>query len=229
MKETKQAILDGVSADNFRIVAPNTVEYFKNGNRFIRLHHTDILVFSNDSLRLSSGGWKTQTTKDRISKSLPSGYRLFSENGLWIVSSPKGCFPFQDGMVFDLKTHKAQDVPSLDVAKKEYKTRQKKITDYINAYAKKLFSGEMEKPSSDDCWICQFKREKQDSAHIRQHIKEMYLVPSLIWLALDTTNESDALKHDVYVLQHGAEEKTFFNDDKAIRRCLRRFFRSQLS
>jgi hypothetical protein len=53
-------------------------------------------------------------------------------------------------------------------------------------------------------------------------------VPSLIWLALDATKESDILKHEVYVLQHGAQEKTFFRDDGAIKRCLKRFFRSQL-
>jgi hypothetical protein len=126
MKESKKAILDGVLADSSKIIAPNTVEYFKDGSRFIRFHHTDILIFLNNCLRLSTGGWKTVTTKDRITRFLPSNYRLYSENGLWIISSPAGQFPFQDGMVFDLKTHKAQDVPSLDITKKNTERSRKK-------------------------------------------------------------------------------------------------------
>lgn len=41
MRETKAEIMEGLEATKSKLVANNTVEYFRpNGNRVIRLHHT---------------------------------------------------------------------------------------------------------------------------------------------------------------------------------------------
>ena len=56
-------------------------------NYAIQLHRTDVLVFTmRGTMILDSGGWTTQTTKERINRFLPKGYRVESASGKWYVT-----------------------------------------------------------------------------------------------------------------------------------------------
>jgi hypothetical protein len=229
MKESMRAIMQGIEADSVKIIASNTVEYFKGSMRVIRYHHTDILTFSADSLRLDSGGWKTITTKDRINKFLPVGYSLVSDRGLWILTTLAGSYPFQDGMIIDLHTQAAIDSPPLDVIRKENNAWDKKVRKFVNDYAKKLYSGTMEIPDSGDCFYCILAAQNpsvKEFDHIRMHIEENYLVPSLIVAAANGVPCSPILKNDIRALLYKTGEKLFFSADKEIRSLLKRYIKS---
>jgi len=223
MKESKKAILSGVSdvvSSHFK--DRNTVEYLtRDGKRIIHFHHTDILIFSGDSVRISSGGWRTITTKERINKFLPDGLRLGSMGGFWAISSRNGgSFTFKDGMVFD-GLH-CVDSTRTNADYKKYLVFKKAVNKYVDNYCKLLFSGKMELPGAGDCFICHFSSSSDYC--IFSHIKENYLVPSLIW---------NAMQKDTYYLpyikqlQTGDISKILFK--KEIRRIFRKFLLSKLS
>jgi len=69
----------------------------KRGNSFVvRLHETDIVTIRPDgTYRLDSGGWKTVTTKARMSDILPRP--VYQAMGIWYVNG----IPFYDGMLIE--------------------------------------------------------------------------------------------------------------------------------
>lgn len=93
---TKSEMMSSVKdAVKSKIVANNTIEYIRsNGERVIQLHHTDIVTFSTDgrSVTLDSGGWRTHTTRDRMSAY--SNVRISQVKGSWYVDG----VPYYDGI-----------------------------------------------------------------------------------------------------------------------------------
>lgn len=223
---TKADILDGIEGiKSSKFIENNTVEYFTENGRFIRLHNTDILTFSGDSIRISSGGWKTLITKDRINKYLPAGFHLVSENGFWTILYRNKKIPFKDGMVIDLKTG-AADSGDYEKCLKVFKLVKKKETVFINKYTDLLRSGKMDLPGGGDCFLCNIARQNKDYKafdHIQSHIDEFYLVPSLIWAACIATNNDYYLNY-VHALQSGNIAPFSKRDIKHI---LRKYFKQQ--
>lgn len=79
-------------------VANNTYRWIdpETGDTHFRLHETDIVTLHADgTTTLRTGGFKTDTTKDRMNRFMPKGYHITRCNGIWWVNS----VPFQDGMV----------------------------------------------------------------------------------------------------------------------------------
>ena len=82
-------------------VGNNTFEVvYKNGDRAIRLHKTDILTFTPNRVILNTNGWETVTTKARINQYMPNGY-VYQRKYKWYVSTPEGDTPYYDGMELD--------------------------------------------------------------------------------------------------------------------------------
>ena len=69
--------------DTYRKIANNThVVLQKNGDIAIQLHSTNIVTFTVDGdVVLDSGGWKTPTTKQRMT--LFSPVSVYSNKGVW--------------------------------------------------------------------------------------------------------------------------------------------------
>jgi len=75
------------------------VEY--NGVKYIIYHTTTVL--SDDPLWstiiLNSGGWKTKSTKERINRHLPDGFKLYQEDNEWYLErEDEDDIYFYDGM-----------------------------------------------------------------------------------------------------------------------------------
>lgn len=51
----------------------------------IRLHRTHVVILSPVRVVLNSGGWHTNTTKDRINTFLPGGWHVEQEKGRWYI------------------------------------------------------------------------------------------------------------------------------------------------
>ena len=74
-----------------------------DGTVTVRYHRTDIIEYlPNGNIVLTTGGWQTTTTKQRLSAIIP-GVRVWAERGgEWAVSSPNGADArFEDGMWID--------------------------------------------------------------------------------------------------------------------------------
>lgn len=74
-----------------------------NGTVAIHLHHTDVVVYERVGIiRLHNGGYQTVTTKDRLNRHTPKGWRVRQEDFTWYVTTPQidGEIVFEDGMAF---------------------------------------------------------------------------------------------------------------------------------
>lgn len=66
----------------------------------VKVHKTFVIVIqSDDSLILNSGGYKTRLTLDRINTYLPTGYRLYQERHTWKIWHNNTTVNYQDGMM----------------------------------------------------------------------------------------------------------------------------------
>jgi hypothetical protein len=80
----------------------NTRLFWRAEGFAIRLHSTDVVLIRPDNTYvLNSGGWQTNTTKDRINYYSPA--RLWQRKGEWYLSqgSDSDPIPFVDGIIID--------------------------------------------------------------------------------------------------------------------------------
>jgi hypothetical protein len=157
----------------------------------VRLHNTDIANLSVDgSITLNTDGWQTVTTKDRLNKVLTLGncghWRLWSEKGIWMLyyfspdkgnADPIPSYAFTDGVTVWPDGRIEGQAP-------EPPTKQRKAAkSYVNKLVAALFDGSLPAPDDGDCWFCRGifgESGEHDDDHIKSHIEEGYLVPSLL-------------------------------------------------
>jgi len=65
----------------------------------VKLHgHVVVKYNSSGETLVSSAGYKTKTTKDRINRYTPSGFNVRQRDGVWYASTPDGQVRFRDQM-----------------------------------------------------------------------------------------------------------------------------------
>lgn len=64
----------------------------------VKLYDTNVLISDNNYIKLNSGGFKTNHTKNVINDFLPSGFTLFQKDFEWYVATPDKTIEFEDGM-----------------------------------------------------------------------------------------------------------------------------------
>ena len=67
------------------------------------IYHTTAIVgaYSDDTIRLNSGGWRTATTKNamnQVSNQFGYGFSVYQQNHEWLVTWKGETLPFEDGM-----------------------------------------------------------------------------------------------------------------------------------
>ena len=161
----------------------------------VRLHNTDIMLFTPDgSIMLDSGGWRTITTKSRMNDYLPAPYRIWQKAGRWYVYTPSGVLDYADNMKImpdGTVTGYAAPTPTRD------KIIKRRIKAYSDLCADSL---PLPLPDAGDCWLCLFKNAEGrswgettgDTSHLDSHMDEAYVVPSLVWSALVSTGHDPA-------------------------------------
>lgn len=79
-----------------------TVKTDKAGITTVTFWNTDIVMFDNKTITLTSGGYYTATTKTRMnqaSNQFNLGYQVKQENYKWYVYFQDRKFIFNDGMI----------------------------------------------------------------------------------------------------------------------------------
>lgn len=152
----------------------------------VRLHTTDIVQYHADGrVVLSSGGWRTVTTKDRLNTHTDAV--VWPDKGEWMLSWCGKDYFFADGITL----HPDGSVTGAGSAddKAEARKMRRDIKRYAAKYVALLLSGALPVPSGGDCWMCWMLRHENKSTspeHIKQHIEEGYFVPSLVRKATES-------------------------------------------
>lgn len=209
MTTKRESVSDLTNVESSRRIDNNTYEIkYINGDRAIRLHLTNIIIFkSNGDTVLNSGGWRTATTKARINTFC--NLSVYQERGIWYVGERT---IFYDGITFDNLGRLLGSASKLD--QKKIDKKLKSIKHYC-AIIDKL--EKVPEPSGGDCWHC-FLRDKNGQTmgecfdnvdHLNQHLKDHYMHGSIIFKALESAgyqspgvliavNARDSIKRALY-------------------------------
>lgn len=162
----------------------------------VTLHSTDIATFQPDeSVTLTSGGWLTPTTKDRLNwilDGLNIGVRIFAERSVWYVYSTvthEKVGLFVDGLTLT-PSGEWSGMGTLTQANTARKLADK-INRYVRKFSEALKAGEVPAPSAGDCWYCYMRDvetgkplgELVGTDHLTDHMDDDYYVPSLLFNA----------------------------------------------
>lgn len=183
-----------------RPLANNTrVIRLTNSSIGIKLHDTFVLTFYKDNfLEINTGGWQTNTTKDRINK-YQDYFRIYTKNRIWYIRFNNKDYMYESGLVFDIKNNCFKEIKSIEEVKGKLNLK-KQIDKYCNNFIESFINYKISKPSDSDCWYCNILREMaRPEEHLISHMKEKYYVPSLLNNALNeySDNLSEVDKHNI--------------------------------
>jgi hypothetical protein len=248
-KETMRDMLAGITYDKEprpKLIANNTVQYYRDGQKIIRLHSTDIMVYSKDgkTVKLYTGGWLTVTTKDRLNRFSPGRGAIFSDRGTWYMT--RGV-PFFEGIELNCETGAIEHLAQAARKAARVGAEQKTLAKRIEGFVKKVHGlSELPHPDAGDCWLCSMFERVEPVAngygpgnrtgqkisnpdHLLSHIKEGYLHGSLIVNAMRWAGYKDE-GIGLYFDMHKRDKASghYHGRHSTVARSLRRFLRSQL-
>lgn len=96
-KELQEKNPDIVSSKKIKNNTRLTI--YKNGDKVLRLHNTDIIKWTSEKIILNSGGWRTATTKARLNEFLGDlGISVYQKDFEWFICSNGNELHFFDGI-----------------------------------------------------------------------------------------------------------------------------------
>lgn len=202
--ETHQKIVGLLNGRNSRKVENNTyVTRQLGGAVALRFHQTDILTAAPDgTVTVTSGGWRTVTTKARLNEFLGDGLGISQRAGLWYWCDRKspcgGDVVYSDGDKISASGRVRGQVKTQRLAVSEGARLAKRIA----IYARKCGAAvPMPVPGAGDCLYCRATTTgamlgdaMKDHGHLEVHMEESYVVPSLVLRALTEANATDFIK-----------------------------------
>lgn len=179
----------------------NTRLLVREGERYaLRYHETDVVTFHpNGHLELRTGGWPTVTTKERMNRALQAaGWWLWTDRGTWWLSAKlwdrENRFLFAEGVHVSARMTK----PQYNGARRPNLKARAKLKARIKAFAALCAKDlPLPEPSGGDCWYCALRVESPEkdkgktlgettsTSHLDSHMREAYVVPSLVLRALE--------------------------------------------
>lgn len=183
------------SPEDGKPLANNTRLYPRGENYAVRLHSTDVVTLHPDgTYTLSSGGWRTPTTKQRINDFSPA--RVSQWDNAWHVATGErgehawiwdSSVLFYDGIVVDARgVPISPPQPDTIAGEKAYHALRR---DFIRGWLAHLRDlGHMPEPSGGDCWYClMFDPNLESADHILSHMSkdERYYVPNFLRRCFD--------------------------------------------
>lgn len=126
----------------------------------LKLHKTDILLYTPGRVTYNTGGWQTYVTKDRMNKFGPA--YIWSDRGQWYIGMgglwadrektsrvyTEGCW-VEGGVIGGCDEDQAF----------ENKKLRQRVKKYAAAFMDALENGKVGPPSNGDCWYCSMRTE----------------------------------------------------------------------
>lgn len=69
----------------------------------VKLYDTNVLICDGNQIKLNSGGFKTNHTKNVMNDFLPEGYNVQQIKYEWYVNTPTGTINFTDDMILKIE------------------------------------------------------------------------------------------------------------------------------
>lgn len=223
-----------------RPLAHNTRIELDSGCFKIKYHGNTIAELHPEKIVLSSCGWMTLTTKERLNWFIPDEYYIYQEKGVWYVRNyvKDETMTFQDGITFHTDTTVSGYGDSSE--KDRIKATTKQIKKYVDGFIKALVKGEVESPNGGDCWYCLMRGEDgvslgektHNQDHILDHMTESCYVPSLLYNAIEAFGVSIYVKSLIGQLWNDSGytmstwEEGIFSDQ--VKSSLTRYIKRQL-
>lgn len=194
----------------------------------VRLHQTNVvLIHSNGTYTLNSGGWKTITTKARINEYSPA--RLYSENNVWYV----GETGYTDGMKVDSTGGLVSGGHSGHSQAILKRRLDKMVLKYVKGFCEWVAENkDLPVPSGGDAWPALIGEpdatdplggmEPMGLDYLFDTFKDEYYIPSLVWKALNTLRYGNPGL--AYVMMQGDAKR---GDTRMLRRTLLSYFRKR--
>lgn len=230
--KAKTMLASARSKEAGKPIANNTRLFEVEGGIAVRLHNTDILTFAPDGrVTYNSGGWRTNTTKDRMNTFGPA--RIGAADGLWWIHhyGSGDVHHYLDGC--STKDGRVLAAGDAGTARDEIALR-KSVLKYAAGYQAALLAGKVKLPGSGDCLYCQAEQNPaapRNPNHIRSHMDERYYVPALARNALNVFNSSPYQDAVLYQLMQGekpAPSTMHASIAKHIGKLIRRYVQRQL-
>jgi len=211
-----------------KFLAGNTLEIIlTDDTKIIRFHDTNIITITKKVIELTTGGWFTSTTKERINSYCPVRLKLWQENNQWFFNYNEQILMFYDGIRFDHDGTLLSEIrPD---KKKEIRKLKREIKKFVSLVDK---LEELPIPSSGDCWMCCMREVEskkplgdvtKDTEHLKSHMEEEYLHGSLIYNALKEKHDNDQFIGTVF---QSPEMFRMWRDP--IKRALTRYLKDKL-
>ena len=178
----------------YRKVANNTVAIRRGDNIAVRLHQTDVLMFTRetDEVTFNDGGWVTSTTKARMSEFGPTEWAIWQTDGIWTLArvgiGQTGLDParhrYFDGMRLDIghgRIVNAANGPDFANLDKTNAATRRAITKYVRGLTDETIETVLASDGAGDCFGCHFGFSGND--HLFSHLEESYYMVHLIYNA----------------------------------------------
>lgn len=175
-----------------RLDGRETYLYGRGDEYIVSLFGKEIVFYRPDnSIHLDTCGWKTVTTKERMNRLMPRGWKLYSQSGQWWLVRPGPNWDWEsapkwaiDRSFTILPDDSVAGAISAEQVAEQHKL-VKRVKAYAKAYAQALFAGNVRAPSGADCWFCHMVDTKTQEPwggtdHLLSHLDEKYYVPSLL-------------------------------------------------
>lgn len=184
-REWAESELTGRCRDR-RKMANNTYLERLGDDIGLRLHDTHVIVWKpNGDIVLDSGGWRSMTTKERMTNFLPGTYPQHSwvrqEKGIWFVKWHDDEHRYADGMVLhpDGTVSGALDDEQAGKRDRINKTKRKHIKQFVDSITPEDIVYRWENPGGD-CLLCR----AGDTDHLLEHIEDRYFFATLAYNAI---------------------------------------------
>lgn len=209
-------------------LANNTFGYTRpDGTQVVRLHNTDIILKKDGITTFDSGGWRSNTTRERMNRF--SDYWVSQVKGQWYVAERETTptwVPFFDGVTLPAT---AGTKKVADAVKTSNALMRKKINDFLR---RTIGPGKpLPKPDAGDCLYCsilnpvpepvagEVQIKSKNTEHLRMHVEENYMHGSLIVNAFRYAGRFDTTIYLVFQNWY---------DSRIVRRVLRKYLTDHL-
>lgn len=99
-RKSKRTMMQDTCAESGAMIARNTLDYVRDGARYVRFHNTDILRQKGDTIQIDTGGFNTVTTRARLNLVLrPIGASVSTSRGVLYLHHAGASHPLRERAV----------------------------------------------------------------------------------------------------------------------------------
>ena len=160
---------------------------------YIELFGKEILRWKkNGNMVITSAGYRTVSTQDRLRRYLPGNFRVWSQNPYWFISTPSGIRPFIDGMEME-PGGTIKGLPDF-LNKVSATDLQRQVHEYAKKYSRELTGGRISEINScnGSCSKNRLLQERESDTyllHLFEHVQAGTCVRGIVDDALNYTRQ----------------------------------------